>query len=182
MSRFQQLTATLEQLAQQAYELDKQRGDNYKPLFDERLFPCKSKRLFPCVEETQITLESILREEKTGQLDSSRAEYLTDKLVAQISAIQREIATTGIRRAEPKHHRYMQSPLNELQQHLAQHCEWERRLIEMVKEKQRKLHSLPPFQRVEAEQDLLTTEQRLKRCQEAKRKIENKITYRERYR
>lgn len=180
MSKIKQLQTTLEQLAVNAAALDRQRGEHHQPLFDERLFQSRSKLLVPCVKETQSTLDSIIREEDAGKLTAMRAEYLTERLLAQISAIQRELATTKIRKREPKHRSYYQKPINELYQHLAQHQEWERRLFEMVREKELAVQYAPPFQQQAAQQALLATEQRLKRCQEAKLKVENQITYRER--
>lgn len=136
--------------------------------------------LVPCVKETQSTLESLIREEEAGILTTLRAEYLTERLFSQISAIQRELATTNIRKNEPKHKSYYQKPINELYQQMAQHQEWERRLKEMVREKELALEYAPPFQQQAAQQALIATEQRLKRCQESKLKIEKQITYRER--
>jgi primosomal replication protein N'' len=180
MSKINQLKSTLEELAVQAAGLDRQRGEHHLALFDERLFQCKAKLLVPCVTETHSTLQSIIREEEAGKLTAMRAEYLTERLFAQVSAIQRELATTKIRKNEPKHKSYFQKPINELYQHLSQHQDWERRLMEMVRDKELALQYAPPFQQQAAQQDLLTTEQRLKRCQEAKLKIEKQITYRER--
>lgn len=180
MSKINQLKSTLEELAVQAASLDRQRGEHHLALFDERLFQCKAKLLVPCVKETQSTLQSIVREEEADKLTAIRAEYLTERLFAQVSAIQRELATTKIRKNEPKHKSYFQKPINELYQHLSQHQDWERRLMEMVRDKELALQYAPPFQQQAAQQDLLTTEQRLKRCQEAKLKIEKQITYRER--
>ncbi|MDC5848216.1 primosomal replication protein [Vibrio europaeus] len=180
MSKVKQLQSTLEQLAINAAALDRQRGEHHLALFDERLFRCKAKLLVPCVKETQSTLDSIMREEDAGKLTAMRAEYLTERLLAQISAIQRELATTTIRKNEPKHSSYFRKPINELYQHLAQHQDWERRLMEMVREKELALQYAPPFQQQSAQQALMATEQRLQRCQEAKLKIEKQITYRER--
>lgn len=180
MSRIKELANTLEQLANQAAALDRQRGEHHLPLFGERLFRCKAKLLVPCVTETQSTLNSLVKEEEAGKLTALRAEYLTERLYSQISAIQRELATTTIRKQEPKHKSYYQKPINELYQNLAQHQEWERRLMEMVREKELAMQYAPPFQQQAAQQALLATEQRLKRCQESKLKIENQITYRER--
>lgn len=180
MSRIKELSTTLEQLANQAAALDRQRGENHLPLFDERLFHGRSKLLVPCVKETQSTLDSLVREEEAGILTALRAEYLTERLFSQVSAIQRELATTNIRKNEPKHKSYYQKPINELYQQLSQHQDWERRLMEMVRDKELALQYAPPFQQQAAQQALLATEQRLKRCQESKLKIEKQITYRER--
>lgn len=180
MSNIRQLQTTLERLAIDAAALDRQRGEHHLPLFDERLFHSKAKLLVPCVNETQATLSSIVREEDAKKLTPMRAEYLTERLLAQVSAIQRELATTNIRKHEPKHKSYFLKPINELYQQLSQHQEWERRLLEMVRDKELAMQYAPPFQQQEAQQSLLATEQRLKRCQESKLKIEKQITYRER--
>ncbi|MGY5537686.1 primosomal replication protein [Vibrio brasiliensis] len=180
MSKFNQLQSTLEQLAVDAAALDRKRGEHHQPLFDERLFHSRSKLLVPCVKETQGTLESIIREQTAGKLTALRAEYLTERLLSQVSALQRELATTKIRKQEPKHKSHFQKPINELYQNLAQHQEWERRLLEMVRDKELALQYAPPFQQQAAQQALIATEQRLKRCQEAKLKVEKQITYRER--
>lgn len=169
----------LDELAVQAAHLDRQRGEHHTPLFDERLFACRSRLLVPCVKETKATLDALLREQKEQRLTTQRAAYLTEQLVSQLSAIQREISTTTIRKNEIKHASHYRKPINSLYQELAQHQEWTRRLKEMVLEKQRELDAAPAFLRTQAQQALLATEQRLARCQAAMLKIENQITYRE---
>lgn len=181
MSKFQQLRHILTQLAQQAAQLDRQRGEQYQPLFDERLFRCKARLLVPCVEEAQSTFDAILREEQAGKLTAGRAEYLTEHLLAQLSAIQRELSTQQIRQHAPRHSLHFRKPINELYQELAQHQEWERRLMDMVRAKEQALNHAPAFQQQAAQQALIATEQRLKRCQEAKIKLEKQITYREKH-
>lgn len=179
MSDFSRLNTLLEQLKQHAAQLDRQRGEHHQPLFDAVLFHCHGKLLTPCVQEAQSTLGTILREQDAGKLTQARAEYLTERLLAQISAIQRELSTQSIRKTEPKHSSYYRKPISDLYQDLAQHQEWERRLMEMVRDKQYAVDSAPAFQKQAAQQALLTVEQRLKRCQTAKAKIEKQITYRE---
>lgn len=120
-----------------------------------------------------------MREQNEGKLTALRAEYLTERLVAQIGAIQREISTTKIRKNEIKHSSYFRKPINVLYQELAQHQEWARRLREMVLEKERAVESAPSFMRADAQKVLLATEQRLARCEAALLKLENQITHRE---
>ena len=73
-----------------------------------------------------------MRERESGRLNSLRAEYLTENLVAQLQAIQRELSTQAIRKKnEIKHSSYFQEPINQLYQKLAQHQEWERGLKEI---------------------------------------------------
>lgn len=179
MNHFSKLKTLIDELKQQAAQVDRSRGEHHHILFDERLFHCKAHLLVPCVQETQSTYDSIMREQETNRLTSQRAEYLTERLLAQISAIQREISTLSIRKSEPKHSSYYRKPINSLYQELAQHQEWERRLMDMVRDKELSLRQASAFNQQQAQQALLTAEQRLKRCQEAKAKIEKQITFRE---
>lgn len=181
MSKLDSLQPVLTQLAQHAAALDRQRGEQHQPLFDERLFRCKARLLVPCTEEAQSTFDTIVREEQAKLLTAGRAEYLTERLLSQISAIQRELSTPDIRRQAPRHPHHFRKPINELYQELAQHQEWERRLMEMVRAKEQALATAPSFQQQAAQQALIATEQRLKRCQEAKIKLEKQITYREKH-
>ncbi|MCV5334423.1 primosomal replication protein, partial [Escherichia coli] len=61
-----QLQENLEQMAKQAAVLDRQRGEHHVPLFDERLFGCRSSLLTPCVKEAKATLDAIVREQNEG--------------------------------------------------------------------------------------------------------------------
>ncbi len=180
MTNFNQLKQTLAQLEIQAAELDRRRGEHHQPLFDERLFHGQARLVTPCVKEALSTYETIRRESDTGRLTAARAEFLSERLLAQLSAIQRELATTKLRQHEPKHRSHFRKPINSLYQELAQHQEWERRLIDMVREKEYLVNHTSFAQQQEAQKALLATEQRLKRCQAAKLKLENQITYRER--
>ncbi|MGF1696112.1 primosomal replication protein [Vibrio kyushuensis] len=179
MSQFANLKPILEQLAHQAAQLDRSRGEHHQPLFDERLFHCHGRLLVPCVNETQSTFKTITREEQANKLTKERAEFLTERLLAQISAIQRELSTQGIRKNEPKHSSYYRKPINALYQELAKHQEWEIRLRDMVREKELALKQAPSFHQQQAQKALLATEQRLQRCQEAKLKLEKQITFKE---
>ncbi|MDW1993703.1 primosomal replication protein PriC, partial [Vibrio sp. 780] len=53
----EQLSQSLEHMANQAATLDRQRGEHHVPLFDERLFSCRSRLLSPCVKEAKSTLD-----------------------------------------------------------------------------------------------------------------------------
>ncbi|WP_171972096.1 primosomal replication protein PriC, partial [Vibrio panuliri] len=73
MTQFKPLIATLEQLAVQAAELDRSRGEHHQALFDERLFHGSSRLLVPCVKEAQATLTTLMREQESGKLTALRA-------------------------------------------------------------------------------------------------------------
>ncbi|CAM4301844.1 primosomal replication protein [Vibrio neonatus] len=181
MSQISQLKEKLAQMSHSATQLDKQRGEHHQPLFDSSLFHCRSKLLHPCVLETTQTYESILREQQHGRLTKERAEYLSERLLAQISAISRELSTAHFRKDEPKHKSYYRKPINAFYQDLAKHKEWERQLMEMVIDRQRALDNAQGFNQGQAQQALLTAEQRLQRCREAIIRIEKQITYKEQH-
>ncbi|MFG0772921.1 primosomal replication protein [Vibrio plantisponsor] len=179
MKDLSRLNLIIEELKSTAALIDRTRGEHYRPLFDDTLFHCHGKLLTPCVIETESTLNAILREQKAGKLTQPRAEYLTERLLAQIGAIQREMSTQAIRKKEPKHYRDTRKPISDLYQDLAQHQDWERRLMLLVQDKQMAVEGTFGADKTSAQQALLAAEQRLKRCQEAKTKIEKQITFRE---
>ncbi|MCL9782328.1 primosomal replication protein [Vibrio sp. S4M6] len=177
--QLQDIKITLDNLLKQAAVVDRQRGEHHQALFDSRLFHSKSRLLVPCVEEAKATLDSLMREQAAEKLTAQRAEFLTERLVAQIQAIQRELSTQSIRRDEPKHYHHFRKSINQLYQELAQHQEWERRLKDMVRAEELALSQASFHQQSQAQQKLIKTEQRLKRCQESKLKLEKQITFRE---
>ncbi|MUL15985.1 primosomal replication protein [Aliivibrio fischeri] len=182
MTNFTSIEIMLEQLGKTAAEIDRRRGEQRLPLFDERLFGCRSRYLVPCINEAKATLGSIQREEKTNILTTQRAEYLTQMLVAQIEAIQREVATQRIRSNEPRPKGSYKKPISDMYQDLAQHQEWERRLAQMVNDQELAINQCYSFsQQQDLQQKLLATEKRLQRCKEAMIRLEQQITYREQH-
>ncbi len=182
MTNFNSIEIMLEQLAKTAAEIDRRRGEQRLPLFDERLFGCRSRYLVPCINETKSTLASIQREEKFGLLTTQRAEYLTQMLVAQIEAIQREVATQRIRSNEPRPKGSYKKPISDMYQDLVQHQEWERRLTQMIREQEQAINHCSSFdQQQQLQKTLLATEKRLERCKAATIRLEQQITYREQH-
>ena len=179
MRQLSQINSTLESLIKQAAQVDRKRGEHHQALFDERLFHGQARLLVPCVEEAKATLASLVREQDAEKLTAQRAEFLTERLVAQIEAIQRELSTLAIRKDEPKHYHHFRKSINQLYQELAQHQEWERRLKDMVRAQEQAVSQAPFSQQSQAQQTLIKTEQRLKRCQDSKLKLEKQITFRE---
>ncbi|MGF1687662.1 primosomal replication protein [Photobacterium japonica] len=178
LSRLEQIVS---QLAQQATQVDKQRGVGRRPLFDEQLFHCRSKQLMPCIHEIRHEIEALRSEQDAGRLLPARTRHVCERIVAQIQAVQRELATLDIRKNEPKPQRSWRKPLHELYQELAQHQEWERRLEDMVRDK----HQLLPRCTTQQEQlhtqrEIVALEARLTRCTAARVKIEVSIGQRER--
>ncbi|MDG3087677.1 primosomal replication protein [Vibrio hannami] len=177
---FLQLTNLLEQLTLQAEQLDGKRGEHHHPLFDDRLFSTRSMLLTPYVDETRNLVVTLINEKDSGQLTPEHAEYLTDKLLDQISAIQLELNTQELRKSEAKPRGYYKKPICLLYQDLAQHQEWERRLKELVRAKEKEAEQAPPTLKPQALKALINAEKRLERCIAAKANIEKQIYKRER--
>ncbi|WP_153447329.1 primosomal replication protein [Vibrio algicola] len=181
MSTFNDIASKLDQMSIQAASRDRQKGEHHQALFDEHLFRCRARLLVPCVAETRATYDTIIREQSAKRLTALRAEHLTQLLLSQLGAIQRELATQKIRNTEIKHSSHYRKPISELYQNLAQHQEWETRLQDLVRQKTAALNHTGQHNQTQAQQDLMTAEQRLARCKEAKLKIERQITYREKH-
>ena len=179
MTTLKQISTTLDSLAKQAEQLDTQRGEHHKPLFDEQLFHCRAKKLLPCVLEAKASFEHIYQHADSCALSAEQAESAADTLIAQLEAIQRELATQSIRAQEPKHAMYTGKSIKQLYQERSQHQEWTRRLRELVAEKQQQLNSAPASQYKQHQQALLQAEQRLKRCLDAQVKLDKYIAFKE---
>lgn len=179
MDAIDRFSLLLDDLARQAQELDNTRGEHFQPLFDDRLFQCNALLLAPYIEETRSVVSSIVQERSTNRLTNERAEYLTEKLTAQIEAIQRELSTQNIRKKEAKPKGYYKKSINVLYQDLAQHQEWERRLRTMVREKEIEVENASTSRKPQALRALIAAEKRLERCTAATLKLEKQIIRRE---
>lgn len=179
-NRFEQLIPIIQSLEENAKAIDNKFGEHTSARFDRTLFQCNSKLLLPCVKELNQTFNELAKEiDSTGKNTPSTIEYLSERLLNQISAIQREIATVGLRRKEPKV--FIKGyTLDDLYQQLSQHQDWERRLQQMLLDKSDTLTSSVPEHRQAIQQQIINLEQRLARCQQAKNQLEKKIALRER--
>ncbi len=172
------LKDALHNMSIQAQAIDKRRGESLKPLFDDRLFSCLSRFLCPCIQEAKNLIEQFEKEQKSGRLSSIRASHLCEKLLNQVSALQREMATLSIREKEKRFSFKQTPPLYLLYQDLTQHQNWERRLEEKV----RQIEAIFPYQttqknQIEIQKHLIVTKERLSRCRKAKQKIESNIAF-----
>ncbi|UIP28840.1 primosomal replication protein [Photobacterium sp. TLY01] len=175
------LSDLVDKLLSPAEALDHQRKESSKPLFDKQLFHGQSRLLVPCVREIQQEIAALKNEQASGRLHATRARYVCEKILAQIQAVQREMATKQIRESEPKYQVKQRKTLHELYDELAQHQDWERRLAAMVKDKAFALEQAPQASsRQPLQQQLLALEGRLARCQQAMTRLEKAILQLER--
>jgi len=176
-----QVSMILTQLLKKAEAFDKQLGKSESAKFDRTLFKCSSKHLTPCVRESQSLfqeIDSLLKQQSTT---TTKIEFLSERLVNQLEAIQRELATHQIREFEPSSNNIESIDLQQLYRDLEQHIEWERRLKQIVTAKEQAFQSAPEQFKPQARKSLVVAEQRLSRCQNAKLAIEAQITQKEGY-
>lgn len=172
-------------LKAQAKLIDEKRGMHHQPLFDEQLFYGRTKLLEPCVKETLKLISDLLAEQDANRLTKERTEFLCERIFAQMQALQREIATQGVRYKEPKPKAQFYKDIHQLRQDYAQHQEWERRLQAMVEAKYKELNN-PKLNfgyngtsKDQIEKELLRIEERHERCVQAMKKLERQINYQE---
>ncbi len=176
---FKQIKEQINILYTQAEQLDKRLGERSKPLFNFSLFPCLSRLLTPCVNEAKKNLAQL--ENDKSELTEQQIEHLCNRLINQISAIQRELATADVRHKEKKFSHAPSTIISDLYQKLAQHQEWERRLQNMLYLAESNLAQCQKITDKQAlQQHLVSTENRLYRCQQARQKIEIQIQQLER--
>lgn len=181
MSDLDRLEAVIDQLTKEAAQVDRQRGEASRHLFDEQLFFCRSKLLTPCVNEIHSEIKALRKEHQAGKLQASRTQYICEKVVAQIQAIQRELATLQIRKNEPQKQGSWHRPIHKLYQDLSQHKDWEHRLAAMLRDKEMLFSRCATMiEQQILQKEILALEGRLSRCRIALIKIEKSIRHRER--
>jgi primosomal replication protein N'' len=178
--RLSQLTAQLHHWKQQAKLIDQAHTIN-GPWFAPQVFDSDSRWLVPCIEETEQNLARILRLAQNPRSTTTQIEHLTERLFAQMEALQRVIthALESLRNESTSTH--IETKLAEttskaaLQKQLTQHQEWEQRLRQLVLNKQYEFDHAPARYHKAALQALTVAQQRLARCQQAKSRIEAQL-------
>jgi len=138
--------------------------------FDIALFSTKGTRLRDYLAEIKNNLRQLNQE--VAEKRSAQVAFIAERLVAQITAMQRELATQTLR----KTHQTPERKSHDNYTKLAETQQFERRLIAMIEDRETTLGQLSTFsdqQRVQKE--LAALEGRLMRCRQALAKIERQI-------
>ncbi|MFS7308882.1 primosomal replication protein PriC [Rahnella inusitata] len=138
--------------------------------FDIALFSTKGTRLRDYLAEIKNNLRQLNQE--VVEKRSAQVAFIAERLVAQITAMQRELATQTLR----KTHQTPERKSHDNYTRLAETQQFERRLIVMIEDRETTLGQLATFsdqQRVQKE--LAALEGRLMRCRQALAKIERQI-------
>ncbi|CNE66568.1 primosomal replication protein [Yersinia nurmii] len=142
--------------------------------FDQLLFSNHGTRLRDYLLEVRKNLTQL--KQVVAEQRSEQVAFLAEKLVAQISALQRELATQTLRKNQPKPRQVSQDPYHKL----AEHQDYERRIIAMIQDRESQLGQqtrLVDQQRIQKE--LAALEGRLMRCRQALSRIERSIERKE---
>ena len=168
-----QLDAQLEQLVQAVQPQINERATQAR--FDNQLFHNHSTRLGDYLQEIRQTMAQLKQSVQQNQPD--RVAWMAERIVLQMSALQRELATRTLRKNEVR----PVSVQENLYEKLTQHQDFERRLRAMIADRESLLavqETLAQQQKIQRE--LAALEGRLQRCLQALKRIERNIEYRER--
>lgn len=175
MSTHRLITVLEQQIAALASEVTP-RGDVpiSQARFDSALFANHGTRLRDYLAQVQKNfsqLQAAVRDNRTAQVA-----FLAEKLVAQIGALQRELATQTLRRQnQPK-----VATQVDLYHKLAEHQDYERRLIAMIQDRESLLGKQTTLAgQKKLQQELAAIEGRLMRCRQALARIERSIERKE---
>ncbi|MEI2267049.1 primosomal replication protein [Erwinia sp. CGal63] len=146
-----------------------------KARFDGQLFHTHGTRLDDYLQEVRQSM-LLLRQSVNGQR-TERVAWMAERVVLQMSALQRELATLQLRNSENR----PEPEQENLYEKLAKHQDYERRLRAMVADRESQLANQQTLvQQQKLQREIAALEGRLQRCLLALKKIERAIENRER--
>ncbi|KAB8310003.1 prephenate dehydrogenase [Erwinia endophytica] len=164
----EQLEEKLEELAQAvAPHTDKRTP---KARFDSQLFHCRSTRLGDYLEEVRHSLTQL--KQSVSAQRTERVAWMAERVVLQMGALQRELATQTLRKGEV--HEVTENV--NLYEKLARHQDYERRLRAMIADRESLLAGQQTLaQQQTLQREIAAFEGRLQRCLQALKRIERTI-------
>lgn len=145
-----------------------------QPRFDNQLFNQRDARLNSYLAEVEKNLNQLKQEVQKGRQE--QVAFLAERIVTQVTALQRELATLKLREQNVT----KVKPGTDVYQTLAEHQDYERRLQEMLRDKESLLFQQTTIDaQQKLQKELATLEGRLMRCRQALRRIEKQIERRE---
>ncbi|SFU69145.1 primosomal replication protein PriC [Xenorhabdus koppenhoeferi] len=140
--------------------------------FDRTLFHHHSNKLSGYMQEIKQNMEQLKACVNDYRIE--QVKYLSERLVTQTEALKREIATQTLRKQEDKfEHRSQQ---RDLYQRLAEHQDYERRLIAMIDDRELQLNKQVILaNRSKLQREIAALAGRLARCRQALMRIEKSI-------
>lgn len=171
-SLLQVLRTRIDELAVAIAPISLQRASQAR--FDKTLFATHSTQLKDYLLEVRVNMDKL--QHSVEQARTDQVAFLAEKLAGQLAALQRELATKGLRKSE------RQPPAAEnFYQKLATHQDYERRLQAMIndRENQHALQTTLAGQQ-QLQREILALEGRLQRCKQALTRLERIIERQER--
>lgn len=164
----QRLSHLIERLASQ---INEHPNKSEQCLFSPGLFQSLSHNLNDYLSEINTNYFTIKRMvEKKQNINIS---FLSERLIEQIAAITREIATRPLQQTE----KYRNNK-EDIYQKLARHQDYQRRLQDMIRDKQLILNKqIYQHEKIQLQQEIASYENRLSRCQYAIKQIERQIEH-----
>lgn len=141
--------------------------------FDQQLFNTQGKHLNNYYTEIEKNIAQLGFEVKAQRL--TQVAFLAERIVMQISALQRELATLSLRRNDDTQ-AYRQTDGADIHQKLAQHQDYQRRLEDMIRDRESQLAKLSLLsEQRKLQQEIAAYEGRLDKCLAAIQRIERQI-------
>ncbi|AYA40983.1 primosomal replication protein [Xenorhabdus nematophila] len=140
--------------------------------FDQALFHHHSNKLSGYLQEIKHNMGQL----KTCVNDYriEQVKFLSERLITQIEALKREIATQALRKQEDKFEHRSQE--RDLYQRLAEHQDYERRLISMIDDRELQLNKqVTLINKSKLQREIAALAGRLARCRQALMRIEKSI-------
>jgi primosomal replication protein N'' len=140
--------------------------------FDNHLFSCKSSKLSDYLAEIENNFQQLSHAVKHQK--QQQVTFISERLVSQIAALQREVATQNLRKSE----KYKEP--EDYYTRLAKHQDYERRLKAMIEDRENQLLQSQGFDHQQRlQKELAALEGRLMRCRKATKQIERQIEQQE---
>ncbi|MDX7987964.1 prephenate dehydrogenase [Xenorhabdus sp. 12] len=144
--------------------------------FDQSLFHHHSNKLGGYMQEIKQNMEQLKTCVTSNRIE--QVTFLSERLVTQIEALKREIATQTLRQQEDKFERHSQE--RDLYQRLAEHQDYERRLMAMVDDRELQLNKQVTLEnKYKLQKEIAALAGRLARCRQALMRIERTIEKKE---
>ncbi|MEM6160619.1 primosomal replication protein [Erwinia sp. P6884] len=164
----QQLEEKLNQLAQAIAPHAGKRTPAAR--FDHQLFHCHTTRLGDYLLELQQSMAQL--KQSVQDQRTERVAWMAERVVMQIGALQRELATQTLRKGETR----AEPAAVNLYEKLAEHQDYERRLRAMVADRESQLATRDTLaQQQTLQREIAALEGRLQRCLQALKRIERAI-------
>ncbi|OON37501.1 prephenate dehydrogenase [Izhakiella australiensis] len=168
-----QLQAKLTELAERLAPVAQQRSARAR--FDNQLFHSQSVKLIDCLQEAERNMAQL--SQAVAHNRSEQVAWSAERLVQQIAALERELATQSLRQSEPAE----AEPGKTLYERLSEHQDYERRLQAMIADREKQLEQGTSASAPQVQREIAALEGRLQRCRQALKNIERRIESRENY-